>query len=132
MPNPDGHRATLVARHPGNRNAERHGVYGSGRALEPRAQELADAIMREPHTVAIDEPGAREIARLIVLLETIDAELERGGLTRKNGDARSLVDLRLRASRRLAEWLDRYGMTPLSRATWAKRLSGSNLADEIR
>jgi len=41
--------------------------------------------------------------------------------------------MRLRASRRLAEWADRYGMTPQGRADWLRQLAESEtLAETIR
>jgi hypothetical protein len=131
--NEKGHPATLVPSHPGNTNAMKSGVYSrTGAPLEPRVQELVDALMAEPHTDRIDEIGAREIAKLIATIEAIDNDLAENGLTRKNGEPRGLIDLRLRATKRLADWLDRYGATPLARATWAKQLaSGASLADDI-
>ena len=42
-----------------------------------------------------------------------------------------LVDLRLRAGRNLLEALDRFGMTPKGRATWARELAQGGLAAEI-
>jgi hypothetical protein len=118
----------------GNQNGLKSGVYGSGKALEPRVQELVEALMSEPHTAPIDAMGAREIARLVAVIEACDEDIAERGLTKaKSGEVRSIVDLRLRASRRLAEWLDRYGATPLARATWAKQLAeGTSLAEEIR
>jgi hypothetical protein len=100
--NPDGHSQTLEPRHPGNTNAARSGVY-SPRLREPRAREIADAIMVEPHTVAIDAIGAAEIGRIEALIEAIDTEIARSRLISAS-KASSLLDLRLRASRRLAEW----------------------------
>jgi hypothetical protein len=130
--NEAGHTSTLVAAHPGNRNRELHGVYGSGRALAPRAAEVAEAIMAQPHTVELDQLGAEEIGRLQAMIEAIDTDLSERGLTGRRGDVRAMVDLRLRASRRLAEWLDRYGANPKGRADWAKQLADGGLAEEIR
>lgn len=130
-----GHPQTLVASHPGNQNALSHGVYSrSGAALEPRVQELAAAILAEPHVDGIDEIGAVEVAKLTALIEAIDAELAEHGLTRgKSRDPRGLLDLRQRYSRRLAEWLDRYGMTPRGRAEWARTFGeAESLADTIK
>jgi len=127
--NVHGYPATLEPRHPGNANAAAHGVY-SARLREPRAQEIADAIMAEPHTAAIDWIGAGEIGRLEALIEALDAAIAAKGIVRSD-KVRSLVDLRLRASRRLAEWLDRYGMTPKGRAEWARQLAEGGLAAEI-
>jgi len=113
-----------------NTRALRHGVY-SPRVLEPIAQEIASRILDAPHTVELDEIGAVEIGRLEALIQAIDGDLAARGLTGKGGDARTLVDLRLRASRRLAEWLDRYGMNPQARAQWAAALGSGGLAAEI-
>ena len=114
--NENGHPETLVPSHPANLNAVRHGVYSSaGRALSPRAGEIADAIMASPRFSPMDELGAAEIARLTALIEAMDADIAAAGLTRR-GDARTMVKLRLQASRRLQEWLDRYAMTPRGRA----------------
>lgn len=82
---------------PGNRNAVRHGVY-SRDALEPRVQELAEAIIAGAHTAPIGDLGAVEIAKLIAVLEAIDDDLSKRELTRKNGEARSFVDARNRLS----------------------------------
>lgn len=106
--NRTGHPPTLRASQPGNTNRLRHGVWSADRqALEPRAREIAERILEAPHTVELDEIGAAEIGKLEALIEAIDSDLAERGLTNKRGDARSLVDLRLRASRRLAEWLGR-------------------------
>ena len=131
MPNPEGHPSTLVHVHPGNQNATRHGVYGDGSALEPRVQELVAAIQAEPHTAPIDELGAREVARLVAMIEACDEDIAARGLTNSKGQVRTIVDLRLRASGRLQTWLDRYGATPLARASWAKELATGGLAAEI-
>ena len=129
-----GHADTLVASHPDNQHALLSGVYSrTGKALEPRVQELAAAIMAEPHTAAIDELGAVEIAKLTAFIEAIDADVAERGLSRKNGEPRGVLDLRLRASRRLAEWLDRYGMSPKARADWARALAeGESYAATVR
>lgn len=102
----------LVAAHPENANASKHGIYSrAGRLLSARASEIADAVMSAPQVRSPDEFGAAEIGRLLALIEAMDDEIDTNGLTRW-GDARSLVKLRLQASRRLEEWLDRYAMTP--------------------
>jgi hypothetical protein len=79
----------------------------------------------------LDEIGAVEIGRLEALIEAIDRDLAERGLTTRGGNSRRLLDLRLRASRRLAEWLDRYGMTPHARAEWAARLARPSFAEEV-
>ena len=130
--NQKGHPPTLQPSQPANRNRLQHGVYSANRtALEPRAREIAEGILAEPHVAEIDEIGAVEIGRLEALIEAIDADLAERGLTNKRGDSRSLVDLRLRASRRLAEWLDRYGLTPHARAEWAAKLARPSFAEMV-
>jgi hypothetical protein len=130
--NRDGHPRTLQASHPENRNNLRHGVYSADKAaLEPRAREIAEGILAAPHTIDLDELGAVEIGRLEALIEAIDQDLAERGLTNKRGDVRSLVDLRLRASRRLAEWLDRYGLNPHARADWAAKLGRPSFMEQV-
>jgi hypothetical protein len=60
----------------------------------------------------------------------MDDEIERSGLTRR-GDVRSIVKLRLQASRRLQEWLDRLGFTPRVRAELVGTIARGRLAAEI-
>jgi hypothetical protein len=127
--NENGTPANLVPATTGNTNAVRHGVY-SPRSLEPRAQEVTEAIMSAQHTIGIDEVGAQEIGRLVALIETIDHEITENGLTRK-GDARTIVKLRLQASRRLQEWLSAFGMTPKGRAEFVQSLARGRLVAEI-
>ena len=72
-----------------------------------------------------------EIGRLEALIEAIDAEIANRGIVNGRGQVRTLVDIRLRASRRLAEWLARFGMDPESRSTWAARMARPTLGEEI-
>jgi hypothetical protein len=130
--NEHGHPQTLVASHPGNQNRLRHGVWSADRkALEPRAREIAERILDAPHVGEVDEIGAVEIGRLEALIEAIDADIAERGLTGKGGNVRSIVDLRLRASRRLVEWLDRYGLNPQARAEWAAKLARPSIAERV-
>jgi len=125
-----GHPATLVASHPANTHRGRHGIR-SERMLEPRAQEVADGIMAAPHTDDVDWIGAREIGRLEARIEALDAEIDRVGMAGSGQRLKWLLDLRLRAGRNLLEALDRFGMTPKGRATWARELAQGGLAAEI-
>jgi hypothetical protein len=127
--NTNGTPANLVPATTGNTNAVRHGVY-SPRSLEPRAHEVTEAIMSAQHTIGIDEVGAQEIGRLVAMIEAIDGDISENGLTRK-GDARTIVKLRLQASRRLQEWLSAYGMTPKGRAEFVQSLARGKLVAEI-
>ena len=125
-----GHPATLQASHPGNTHRGRHGIR-SERMLEPRAQEVAQEVMQAPHVDAVDWVGAQELGRLSALIEAIDGELARVGMSGPGARVRWLLEMRLRASGRLSDWLGAYGMTPRGRAAWARDLAGGGLAAEI-
>src|SRR5437764_308680 len=123
-----GHEEHLVAAHPGNTNALRHGAY-SRRALLPRAQEVAAALLQVPGAVELDALAAEEVGSLVAMVEALDAELAK----RKPGakGTATLYDLRLRASGRLQRWLAEFGATPASRAALAQVVASGNLAAEI-
>lgn len=121
--NENGHSATLQASHPGNTNRLAHGAYSSSAELTPRAAEVADALMSLPHVAALDRLAAEEIGRLVALLERVDADLAERGLTRRNGEARNLLDLHGRLSGRLERWQREFGTTPASRADFGATLA---------
>ena len=133
MPNYKGTRkANLIASHPENRNAGTHGVW-SERMREPRVRELTEAILSAPWADALDEVGAGEIAKVIALVEALDAAIAERGVIGSRGDVRHLVEIRLSASRTLASWLDRFALTPRGRAEVAQTLAGAeSLASAIR
>lgn len=129
--NKGGHPQTLVAAQPGNRNREQHGLYAApGRDIDPAAEAVAHWLMSAPHTVDLDHLAATEIGKLVVLLDRMDAALADGHLERR-GQARGLIDMRLRLSGRLEKWLRQFGLTPASRAEFAKALAEGGLAAEI-
>ena len=126
-----GHSETLVASHPGNLNAARHGVHSrTGRVLAPRAAELADALMQLPHVQELDRVAASEIASIVSRLEAIDADLEERGHFGRGG-ARSLLEHKARLGKELRQWLREFGGTPRARAEFAKALAEGGLAQEI-
>ncbi len=130
--NRNGHPASLVPSHPGNTSRLSHGLYGRRRSLPAEAVEIADALMSAEHTVGLDRFAAEEIGALIVQLDRVDAALSDGKVER-NGQARSLIDLRTRLSGRLERWLVQFGMTPAARAEFVHRLAqGQSLAAEIK
>ena len=129
--NNDGHRRRWSPLTPTNINAVTSGVYSrSGRILSSRAAEIADAMMSVPYVREPDEFAAAEVGRLIALIEAMDHEIDTNGLTRR-GDARSIVKLRLQASRRLEEWLNRLGFTPRGRADLVSTIARAGLAAEM-
>jgi hypothetical protein len=130
--NKHGHPPTLQASQPGNQHALRTGVY-SPRALTPRAADIADAVLAASHTVPLDRLAAEELGRLLALIEAIDDDLAQRGLTNRSGNARTLLDLRLRASGRLERWCAQLGLTPAARASWVTALAhGESLAETLR
>jgi hypothetical protein len=120
----------LVAAHPGNVNAVRHGLW-SDRVLEPRVQEVADTLMELPHAIPIDRLAAEECARLIARIERIDADLDERGHFGRSG-ARSLLQHRARLSKELRSWLEQFGATPKSRAQWARTMAMGGVAAEMQ
>jgi hypothetical protein len=131
--NPKGTPENLIAAHPGNTNRLRHGIYSENGALDERTEQVTDAIMAAEHTVPLDEIGAVAIGRTVALLDAIADDLAERGLTNKKGEARSIVNVQLSATRRLAELLDRFGLTPRGRAEWARQLAeGESLAQTIK
>jgi hypothetical protein len=124
--NRNGTPTNLVPSHPQNTSAAKHAVY-SPRLREPRAREIAEHVLSAPWTCDLDAIGAAEIGRLLALIEALDDAIANA----KAATLARLIDQRIRASRRLLDWLGRYGMTPHARAEWAASLGGDNLAAEI-
>ena len=88
--------------------------------------------MQAPHVDPLDRLAAAEIGALVVQLDRIDAALADGRVER-NGTARALITTRMKLSSRLESWLRQFGLTPASRAEWAKQLAeGETLAESIR
>lgn len=134
MANPNGTPETLT---PGtdmvnNTRALRHGLY-SDRALAPKAETVADAIMSLPHTVEIDELGAIEVGRLEARIQAIDTELDRLGMAARNARRLEwLMESRRRYSAQLFKALAEFGATPRARAAWAKDLAAAEDTLEAR
>jgi hypothetical protein len=124
-----GHSQTLVAAHPGNANRLVHGLY-SKREIAPEVRELADELMSLQHVAETDYAAALEIAKLVLLVDRIDAALADGRLERGTA-LRALVDQRRRFSMQLERWYSVFGLTPESRLAYARSVGGG-LADELR
>ena len=119
-----------MASHPANANALRHGLY-SRREVAPEVRELADELMGLPHVAETDYPAAIEIAKLVLLIDRIDAALADGRVERR-GTLRTLVDERRRMSAQLERWYREFGLTPASRLDFARAVTGGTLAEEIQ
>lgn len=121
----------LVASHPGNEHRLVHGAFSKdGRALEPRVAEVVDELSRAPHITELAAVAVREAARLAALVEAVDQRISQRLSTDKR-EPTSLLDIRQRYSRRVADWLDRLGATPAGRAAWAATMAQGGLAAEI-
>ena len=68
--------ANLVASHPENGNAMRHGLY-SPRHLDERAREIVNALMELPWAQPLDVIGFEEVASVVSALESVDEGLRR-------------------------------------------------------
>ena len=100
-----GHPETLVASHPGNANALKHGVH-SPRLIEARAAEIASELTRSFVFSPTERLAVHEAARCMAILEAIDGDLDARGLVDKGGKPRYLLNHRWRVSRQLAHWLE--------------------------
>jgi hypothetical protein len=105
--NKKGHSQTLIAAHPGNRNAVKSGVH-SPATLAPRIDELEVAIGERSSPEVILGVLRRELAGLVALVEAMDDSLASGGLNGRTGKPRTLINLRLRANDRLRQTTQQY------------------------
>ena len=109
--NKDGNPETLIASHPGNTNAARHGVYSPG-LMEARATEIEQGLLQSFEFSATQRFVVHEVARYMAILEAIDRELDdRGLVDKRRGEPRSIVNLRSSASRQLDRWLSKISLT---------------------
>lgn len=102
--NKNGNPGTLVASHPGNTNAVKHGVY-SERQIQSRAAQIVTELIESFEFSVAQRLAVGEVARLTAIVEAIDRELGERGLTNKRGEAHSLLNYRARISRQLHRWL---------------------------
>jgi hypothetical protein len=115
MPNYEGtRRGKLVAFHPGGQPNLRHGLYAVRREITPEVRELADELMALSHVVETDYAAALEVAKLMILIDRVDAALGDGRVEHR-GRLRALVDQRRRLSARLERWYTVFGLSPRSR-----------------
>ena len=124
--NANGHTASLVAAHPDNANAARHGLYSrSGRVLAARAEEIAAALTTLPHVQTLDVLAAEEIGSVLAALEAIDADLAERGTTKRGVARKGLLEHKARLSRELRAWVRAFGATPKARYEFAAALGGT-------
>jgi hypothetical protein len=99
-----GNKETLVAAHPGNKNAVKHGVH-SPRLIEARAAEVAAQLTESCEFTPVELVAVHEASRCISILEAIDRDLDERGLVDRQGAPRYLLNHRSRTSKQLEQWL---------------------------
>jgi len=97
--NKNGTPANLIASHPRNQNAIKHGAF-SKPLRETRVSEIVEELKT---TYKVNQEPAlsafRDLAGLSFMSEQLNQELETRGVVPRNNRERSLLDLRLRVSR---------------------------------
>jgi hypothetical protein len=102
--NTRGNPESLVASHPGNQNALKHGVHSS-RLIQARAAEIATELTQAFEFSPAERLAVQEAARCIAILEAIDRDFDERGLVDDEGTPRYLLNHRSRISRQLEQWL---------------------------
>ena len=104
--NTRGNPESLVASHPGNQNALKHGVHSS-RLIQARAAEIATELTQAFEFSPAERLAVQEAARCIAILEAIDRDFDERGLVDDEGTPRYLLNHRSRISRQLEQWLQK-------------------------
>jgi hypothetical protein len=104
--NKRGNPESLVAAHPGNGNAVKHGVHSS-RLIQARAAEIATELTQSFAFSPAERLAVQEAARCIAILEAIDRDFDERGLVDDEGTPRYLLNHRSRISRQLEQWLQK-------------------------
>jgi hypothetical protein len=104
--NTRGNPESLVASHPGNQNAVKHGVHSS-RLIQARAAEIAGELTQSFAFSPAERLAVQEAARCIAILEAIDRDFDERGLVDDEGTPRYLLNHRSRISRQLEQWLQK-------------------------
>jgi hypothetical protein len=104
--NKQGNPESLVASHPGNQNAVKHGVHSS-RLIQARAAEIASELTQSFEFSPAERLAVQEAARCIAILEAIDRDFDERGLVDDEGTPRYLLNHRSRISRQLEQWLQK-------------------------
>jgi hypothetical protein len=107
-----------------------HGAFAKTRLplTEAEEQEVED-LLSLPHTVPSDRAAAEEVVRLRSLIAGLDARIERR--LRGNYEPSKLIQLRSTLSGRLLTYLESFGLTPKSRATWTGAITPSESRERL-
>jgi hypothetical protein len=129
--NKRGHPETLVASHPGNANALKHGAH-SPRLIQARAAEIASELTQSFVFSPTQRLAVHEAARCMAILEAIDRDLDERGLVDKGGKARDLLNHRWRVSRQLDHWLPKISEAIDRQSAEGQEAPAAELADYVR
>jgi hypothetical protein len=129
--NKHGNPKSLVASHPGNLHAAKHGVH-SPRLLQARAAGLVDELTQSFTFSAAELLAVHEAARCIAILEAIDRDLDQRGLVDREGQPRYLLNHRSRTSRQLEQWLEKVSAAIERKAASEQAPAQAEFADYVR
>jgi hypothetical protein len=129
--NARGNPGTLVASHPGNLNAVKHGIH-SPRLIQARAADIASDLMQAFEFSPTERLAVHEAARCVAILEAIDRDLDERGLEDKRGNPRYLLNHRWRVSRQLDHWLAKISAAIEHRSTIEQPAPRADFADYVR
>jgi hypothetical protein len=129
--NKRGNSKSLVASHPGNLNAAKHGVH-SPRLIQARAAEIAGELTQSFEFSPAERLAVHETARCIAILEAIDRDLDQRGLVDKEGQPRYLLNHRSRTSRQLEQWLEKVQAAIERKAVSEQAPPRADFADYVR
>jgi hypothetical protein len=128
--NRNGNPGSLVASHPGNTNAVKHGVH-SLRLIEPRAAEIVAQLTQSFDFSVAQRVAVEQVARCSAILEALDRDLDEHGLIDKRGEPRYLLNHRSRISRQLDLWLSKIAPSIERQTADAKTASNPGRSDYI-
>lgn len=129
--NKGGNPKSLVASHPGNLSAAKHGIH-SPRLIQARAAEIAEELTRSLDLSPPERLAAHEAARCIAILEAIDRDLDERGLVDKDSQPRYLLNYRARISRQLEHWLEKVSTAAERNAAGEQTLTRAEFPDYVR
>lgn len=111
----------------------RHGAFAKIRLpLTEEEVEEVEGLLELRHTVPPDRAAAEEVVRLRSMIARLDSVIM-ARLERTRGqDPTTLLSIRSSLSGRLLTYLEAFGLTPKSRADWARKLEAGSFEDRVR
>jgi len=103
--NKKGHKDSLVAAHPGNFSAVKHGAH-SERLISARADEISAELTAQYEFAPAALATVAELARLMAIQEALMRDADVRGVVDERGKPRATLDYQLRVSRQIAKLLE--------------------------